>query len=287
MIDLPTCRAFEVAVRGTNRRGAGLTPVPAFHCASPAPASGVLPSNAPHPADCERPFTVSNARFHPARRVIVRMTTFPTPFPFPPREVTIEARVAQIVFSHRHADLIMMDGSALPRQRFIIDGQTGRLFVPVPRRVISEGEATLCIPEERAGVELLCDLALAEDRADGAWIDRWSAYHGSPAGVMAVFMPQAAKLEGVVVDADEVDLRNPLVANEARLVRMLNADREALGRACRAALGAEVHDPLAVGIDAWGLDVRTRVGMVRVRVHDAPLSERTVETSLRSWVQAS
>ncbi|NOG54328.1 MAG: DUF2470 domain-containing protein [Planctomycetes bacterium] len=74
-----------------------------------------------------------------------------------------------------------------------------------------------------------------------------------------------ANSEPDVFDSTELLLRNPLADAEPRVCRWMNRERaEALHRLCRAYADMDVQDPLMVGIDPAGLDIRARFGIVRL-----------------------
>lgn len=135
-------------------------------------------------------------------------------------------------------------------------------------------DGALYVPDEReGGLALQVEVRLIEDTEKssgyGRLLDRWEAYHGRPGSArFAVAVVVGARLGATVVDGDDLRLVNT-VANEAPLLRRLNADRRVLERAISAQVGVPVHEPLAVGIDQWGIDVRTRTGVLRVRTDPA------------------
>jgi len=111
---------------------------------------------------------------------------------------------------------------------------------------------------------------IAEEGPLGGLADRWRIYHGDPPDVRwAAMTIDAARFEGHFIDGDALQRANPLAAHEPAVLKRLNeGDRETLKRACEAAnLGAE--QPVAVGIDDRGLDVRRAFDVVRVPFPEA------------------
>lgn len=168
----------------------------------------------------------------------------------------------------RKADLTHADLPPALRLGFIIDGQAGRMLLPAPRTHVDAGEISLHVPEDRDdALSIHAHITHADEVRDGPWIDRWSAYHGPAAHLrLAVLTPIAYRLGSLVADAEELPLINGLHAVEPKLVRQLNADRSQLAQACTRALETDVHEALAVGVDPLGLDIRTRIGVLRVRL---------------------
>lgn len=158
----------------------------------------------------------------------------------------------------------LLTGGVPAPVRFVIDGRTGELVMPLPPGVAAAGDQVLFIPHEADdALQLLLALRPLGPEESSTY-DRWQAYHGTPrAPAWVAARIEAARLEGQVVDGSEMTLRNPLVGAEAALCRTANADRAALRGACRRA-GLEVADPVCVGVDPRGLDVRARFEIVRV-----------------------
>ena len=78
---------------------------------------------------------------------------------------------------------------------------------------------------------------------------------------------------------------NPLRAGEARLVKQLNTDRASLARLCKQRARLDVADPLCVGIDSFGLDVRARFGIVRIEFDLEAASLEQAEACIRSMLE--
>ena len=117
--------------------------------------------------------------------------------------------------------------------------------------------------------------------------DRWRAYHGEPRLThWAAAEIQGAKFQGSVVEHEALNAPNPFHSCEGRLCKRLNADRSALGAASRRLKGVDIKDPLAVGVDPRGVDVRARFGIVRLAFADeAPTpedAERRIDALLRA-----
>lgn len=170
--------------------------------------------------------------------------------------------------SHRQGVLFIAE-TATP-VRFVIDGRTGGLVLPLSGSLIhapgAEGEpCTLMAPEESdEALQLLVAVAELEPHREEAR-DRWQAYHGPPrVNRWAELTVESAKLGGEVFDGEPFVAPNPLRAAEAALCKRLNADRSALAEACRRAVGMAPAEPVAVGVDPYGFDVRARFGVLRV-----------------------
>ncbi|MFM9994662.1 MAG: DUF2470 domain-containing protein [Phycisphaerales bacterium] len=149
--------------------------------------------------------------------------------------------------------------------RFMIDGRTGRLVFPCGPLVFDAEELVLHTPEEGDdALQLLVHAAPADPATDPA-CDRWLAAFGTPDVTRwAACTIESGRFGGAVLDGELLTLVNPLLTVEAGLIRRLNADRAALTRLCTRYAGVEVPEPLCVGVDPGGVDVRARFGVVRV-----------------------
>lgn len=164
---------------------------------------------------------------------------------------------------------------------YIRDPRTGALIAPIERWMLDSGEATLCIPDARPGV-LQLHVSMREiDPMRDAVCDRWLAYHLAPRhrawcelSIVAAKLPfgivESAEERGdhvpIVVEAASISLPNTCLKEEGGLLRQVNVDRDRLKRACERAGHREYADARCVGVDQWGIDVRTTFGPSRLDV---------------------
>jgi len=160
---------------------------------------------------------------------------------------------------------ILCDGTPEP-VRFVFDGRTGRVVLALDPVWAGCEEFVLCLPDD--SFDTKARLLLVPERLDehDPALDMYLAYHGRGAtGVCLSAAIESAKLgDSTVVDGAALTVANPLMPALGRLCRALNEDRGALRRACGRAAGVSPEDPLAVGIDPFGVDVRARFGTVRL-----------------------
>lgn len=176
-------------------------------------------------------------------------------------------QAASAALSHlraHHSGMLIADEVSHPT-KYVLDG--GRLVFPAPGTVLEAFELVLFVPREDPADEPELQLMLeaaALDPASDAGADRWRVYHGEPRLTKwAACRVTGARFDRAVVEAEEFRLENPLAAAEPGLCKRLNADRAALTAICRPR-GVEPKDPVAVGIDPEGIDVRARFGILRV-----------------------
>ena len=165
--------------------------------------------------------------------------------------------------------------------RFVSD-RAGRLVFPAPGAILAAEGWVMFVPEELPqGDELQLMLACVEIDSGDEACDRWRAYHGeSRAARWAAGEIVGAKMAGQVVDHEALATPDRLRGDEPRLCKMLNKDRGVLRRAALRVSGVDIPEPVAVGVDAGGIDVRARFGVVRVpfeaEARDAEEAERMI-----------
>lgn len=168
---------------------------------------------------------------------------------------------------------LLLVGETFEKRRYVMDPASGSLVTPMPeswrggRRIMAgeEGaELSFFVPEDcDDGLQLLVVPEPIDDLSEAA--DRWRVYHGKPDGPRWVRLKvEQAKWSGGVCMGDELCCANPIKGAEARLCRELNGDGARLARLCERANGVRPESPVAVGVDTWGVDVRSSLGVVRV-----------------------
>jgi len=160
---------------------------------------------------------------------------------------------------------IRFDDNATPIK--IVVAPDGRLVASVMVAMLEAVETVLEMPDDdESSVHLMVTLeAFTEEGPLGALADRWRIYHGDPPDVRwAVMTIDAARFEGHFIDGDALQRPNALATQESAILRRLNeGDRAPLKRACEAA-NVRAGQPVAVGVDERGLDVRRAFDVVRV-----------------------
>lgn len=166
---------------------------------------------------------------------------------------------------HLFCDGIMLVADRADPVRFVLDPATGEPCLPVHADVLEHEEVTLLVPEESDdALQLLCTPTRL-DPARSAACDRHLIFFGKPPFPRwALLEIQAAKCPEGTLDGAELSRPQPLRHAEPALLKALNLDRHALGEACRRLDGVTPDDPLAVGVDEWGVWVRARFGAMRL-----------------------
>jgi hypothetical protein len=157
----------------------------------------------------------------------------------------------------------------------VVFAPNGRIVAPVMVAMIEAADTVLFLPDESEdSMQIQVTLTPFEEEGEGgALADRWRIYHGDPQDVhWAYLFVDAARYESAVIDGDGLMRENPLSDDEARFCKAINdGRREDLHRIVRSAAGLTIDDPLLVGVDPFGFDVRGRFKVYRV-VAPAPLA---------------
>jgi hypothetical protein len=156
------------------------------------------------------------------------------------------------------------------RQLKYVIAPDGRLVAPAMVAMLSTLDTALHIPEEdEDGLQLLVELhEFDAEGAEGALADRWRIYHGAPDDMLwAVMDIDLARFHGGTLDGEAMVLPNALAPYEAALCKLVNdGHREALAAALQGKLNITASDPLLVGVDPTGIDVRADRGVVRLQL---------------------
>ena len=196
---------------------------------------------------------------------------------------------AWLFLRSNHEGVLSADGE-VEKVRFVIDGATGRVVLPVHPSVLGAEELVMFVPDEapQMGPELQLLITRSDLDADSEPADRWKAYHGDPLQTRWIScVIDGGKFEGDVVEPESLALPNPLLAAEPRLCKRLNADKPALARACERLGKVAVREPLAVGVDPTGIDVRARFGTVHLPFEPLAWTEGDAARSLDAVLGAT
>lgn len=179
---------------------------------------------------------------------------------------------------------LLQDDELRTKVRFVIDPQSGRLVLPLTGVPVAEA-LTLLVPDEMVeSMQLLIEVAeLDSSRED--LCDRWKIYHGQPDGTRwFIVRPDSVKWEGRVYDGSEITQPNILAKVEGRLCKKANTDRARLTAMCQRLVRTAPAEPMVVGVDADGLDLRARFGIIRIefetRVADAAQAELILDAMM-------
>ncbi len=112
-----------------------------------------------------------------------------------------------------------------------------------------------------------------EHGSDGFLADRWQVYHGEPPDMQwAKVHIDAARFHEMFIDGEYLQQTNELSEDEPSICKTLNQTNiDAVKQRCLEVTSVEVHEPIVVGVDSNGIDIRATFGIVRFPF-DAPAS---------------
>ena len=147
--------------------------------------------------------------------------------------------------------------------RFVVDGRDGTLVFPADLEALES--VVLYVPDDGFDeMALLLEAELFESAFDEVK-DRHQAYHGRARETdWYRARVDSAKWQRAVFEGGDLLDANGLRSHETGLVRTLNADRDRLAEVTRLLTGVRPEESVCVGVDPLGMDVRTRVGVIRV-----------------------
>jgi hypothetical protein len=167
-----------------------------------------------------------------------------------------------------HANLkgfIRFDGDRVAIK--VIVAPDGAIVAPVMESMLLAVDVSLELPDDgEDGLQVMVTLERLDPEGPLAGLcDRWRAYHGDPEDVRwARMVPDAARHLQWFVDGEALLEANALAAEEAGLLKVLNAAPRSFLKALCVTGGAPSENPLAVGVDPGGIDIRRAHDVVRV-----------------------
>jgi len=174
--------------------------------------------------------------------------------------------------------------------KFVLSRVDHSVILPIEPALLDAESFLLCLPDDSFDlrVRMLLRPRELEDSYD-IDRDRHLAYHGETTGMTWVrgVIDHAHTAGGIVVDGDRLMLESSLRACEPRLCKLLNSDRDRLRDVTELLGGVRVEEPLAVGVDAHGFDVRARHGIVRVEFPSECPDEDTATRVIRTLLDGA
>jgi hypothetical protein len=128
-------------------------------------------------------------------------------------------------------------------------------------------ETVLEMPDDGdESLQVMVTLERMEPEGEHAGLcDRWRAYHGDPEDVRWARMQiDASRFREWFVDGEALMVANPLAADEMSLLKALNAQPRNFLKAFCTTSKLPCENPIAVGLDDAGIDVRRAHDVVRL-----------------------
>tara|TARA_B100000959_G_C14877315_1_gene580984 strand:+ start:150 stop:764 length:615 start_codon:yes stop_codon:yes gene_type:complete len=144
----------------------------------------------------------------------------------------------------------------------------GVLVIPAMVAMLQPCDIVMFIPEYCEDcIEMHVSLQeFKEDGVNASFADRWQVYHGvSPDVQWATVEIDAARFHEAFVDGEHLQRENLLFEIEPALCKELNKNHvEHVQVICKKLTNVEVQDPVVVGVDQLGIDIRASFGIIRV-----------------------
>ena len=192
-----------------------------------------------------------------------------------------------LAFLRGHLEgLIRFDENVLPI-KFVVEPE-GRIVAPVMVAMLTAGDTVLHLPdEEEHSMHVMVTLESFEEQGrDGGLADRWRIYHGEPEDVRwAIMHIDAVRLDGVFYDGDALLVPNALHRIEPAVCRWANQSMiDGMRSACLEQKRIELNEPMMVGVDPLGFDVRGRFEVVRLDVEGQIHDEESARSALEGLI---
>lgn len=163
---------------------------------------------------------------------------------------------------------VLLSGEVASPVRFVLDPLSGQPVLPVEAGVLGAESVSLVSPDDATdnpdSLQVHARPVEVDPHSHEA-CDRYQAYFGKADHARwALLQVDSLKRLNTVIDGDLVRLSNPLRRTEGALCRAANAHLPELARACKHRAGTAPEQPLTVGVDPWGMDVRARFGVLRL-----------------------
>ena len=159
-----------------------------------------------------------------------------------------------------HANLkgfIRFDGDRVAIK--VIVAPDGAIVAPVMESMLLAVDVSLELPDDgEDGLQVMVTLERLDPEGPQAGLcDRWRAYHGDPEDVRwATMQIDASRFRQWFVDGEALTEANPLAKDEPSLLKALNAQPRSFLKAFCTTCKVDCKDPVAVGVDPGGIDIR-------------------------------
>ena len=144
----------------------------------------------------------------------------------------------------------------------------GVVVIPVMVAMLQPCDIVMFIPEYCEDcIEMHVSLQEFKEEGEHASLaDRWQVYHGvSPDVQWATLEIDAARFHEAFIDGEQLCRENPLGEIEPALCKELNEHHVAHVREiCKSLTNVVVPEPVVVGVDPLGIDIRASFGIIRI-----------------------
>ncbi len=163
-----------------------------------------------------------------------------------------------------HTTATVQFGPNTENLKYIL-GPDANPIAPATRSILTSPELVLLIPDQTE-IQIEAMVTPFEVDPHSADADRWRIYHGQlPDQLLLIFVLEAIRYGEHVVDGESFANQNPLLAAEPALCLEMNKQRQPdLQKLTQYFAHVEVADPILVGVDTYGFDVRANLGIIRI-----------------------
>ncbi|MBC8202118.1 MAG: hypothetical protein H8E86_08730 [Planctomycetes bacterium] len=144
---------------------------------------------------------------------------------------------------------------------------SGELVIPAMVAMLQPCDIIMYVPDYSEDcMEIHVSLHKFDDSGKGGLLsDRWNVYHGdSPDVQWALVDIDAARFHEMFIDGEGLCRENPLAEFENSICKQINENTEYIRGLCLSKTNVDVTDPVVVGVDPLGIDVRAPFGIVRI-----------------------
>jgi len=184
-------------------------------------------------------------------------------------ELFDEQKVADAawLFLRSNATATLNFGEHTKDLSYVISHQ-GTLVIPAMVAMLQPCDIVMFVPEYCDDcIEMHVSLQEFKEELENASLaDRWQVYHGSSPDVQwATIEIDAARFHDAFIDGEHLQRENPLAELEPSLCKELNEHHVAHVQAiCKTQTNVAVSDPVVVGVDPLGIDIRASFGIIRI-----------------------
>ena len=180
-----------------------------------------------------------------------------------------EQKIAQKAwtFLRSNTTCTLQFGENMEEMSYVISPE-GNLVISVMVAMLQPCDTIMYIPEYGEDcMEMHVSLEqFSEYGSDGFLADKWQVYHGEPPDVQwARVNIDAARFHQMFIDGEFLQQKNQLHEQEVLICKELNTSMlKKVQEYCVAVTKVEVENPIVVGVDSYGVDLRATFGIVRI-----------------------
>jgi hypothetical protein len=202
----------------------------------------------------------------------------------------------RVLVDHFHA-VILADEVPAP-VHMVIDRETGWPVAMVPRQILDASDVCLWVPQDDPGSLQISVIPEEIDRSVHAAMLTWEGHHGLLQGnvgrdgdgregvVACQLRVQWGRCAGNMHEASNIALPHPFAKGERAILRAANAHPDLIDRLASALAASVQTGARMVGVDEWGVSIRSRAGLMRASFDEPRLNEEDARVATVSLLNA-